>query len=30
MPSVVIDVTRLLYRRMTGRVVTGIDRASVE
>jgi glycosyltransferase involved in cell wall biosynthesis len=30
MPRYLIDVTRLLYRRMTGRLPTGIDRVSLE
>jgi glycosyltransferase involved in cell wall biosynthesis len=30
MPSLLIDVTRLLYRRMTGRLPTGIDRVGLE
>jgi len=30
MPCLLIDVTRLLYRRMTGRLPTGIDRVGLE
>jgi len=30
MPCLLIDVTRLLYRRMTGRLLTGIDRVGLE
>src|SRR5262245_35200623 len=30
MPGLLVDVTRLLYRRLRGRLPTGIDRVSLE